>query len=144
VTYDLPESAVDSVLACVATLSETPSSIVFDDVTRAFYEGDERGHGAAQLAEGWRNLGNAHRSGVANVQALLQPHGFVLREELDPAAMEQRFLSHLPGGPRKVWEVVRTPRVSFSTQRPPRQQLACRPERQAASATMYARPACRR
>jgi hypothetical protein len=30
----------------VATLSEAPSSIVFDYVTRAFYEGDERGHGA--------------------------------------------------------------------------------------------------
>ena len=54
-----------------------------------------------------RNQGNAHRSGVANVQALLQPHGFGLREELDPAAMEERFLSHLPGGPRKVWGVVR-------------------------------------
>ena len=107
VTYYLPESAVDSVLACIATLSEAPSSIVFDYVTRAFYEGDERDYGAAQLAEGWRSQGNAHRSGVANVQALLQPHGFVLREELDPRAMEQRFLSHLPGGPRKVWGVVR-------------------------------------
>jgi methyltransferase (TIGR00027 family) len=107
VTYYLPESAVNAVLACVATLSEAPSSIVFDYVTRAFYEGDERGHGAAQLAHGWQNQGNAHCSGVANVQALLQPHGFVLREELDPAAMEERFLLHLPGGPRKVWGVVR-------------------------------------
>jgi hypothetical protein len=53
------------------------------------------------------NLGNAHCSGVANVQALLQPHGLVLREELDPRAMEQRFLSPLPEGPRKVWGAVR-------------------------------------
>jgi hypothetical protein len=33
--------------------------------------------------------------------------GFALREELDPRAMEQRFLSHLPGGPGKVLGVVR-------------------------------------
>jgi hypothetical protein len=74
---------------------------------RAFFEGDMRSHGATQLAEGWRSQGNALRSGVADVQSLLQPHGFRLCEELVPAAMEQRYLSHLPGGPRKVWGVMR-------------------------------------
>jgi methyltransferase (TIGR00027 family) len=111
VTYYLPDSAVDSVLACVASICEAPSGIVFDYVTRAFYQGDVRSYGAKQLAHGWRSMGNANRSGVADVQALVQPHGFRLREELDPAALERRYLSRLPGGPRKVWGVVRIAHV---------------------------------
>jgi methyltransferase (TIGR00027 family) len=107
VTYYLPDSAVDAVLACIASLSEAPSSVAFDYVTRAFYEGDTRGHGAKQLAYGWRSAGNVNRSGIADAGSLLQRHGFAVRELLDPAALEQRYLSALPGGPRKVWGVLR-------------------------------------
>ena len=107
VTYYLSESAVDAVLAHIARISESPSSIVFDYVTRAFFEGDVRGHGAKQLAKGWRSLGNLNRSGVRDVHALLAPHGLRVREELEPAALEQRYLHELPGGPRKVWSVMR-------------------------------------
>jgi methyltransferase (TIGR00027 family) len=107
VTYYLPESAVEAVLSHVAALSEAPSSIVFDYVTQSFYEGDLRGHGAKQLAYGWRSLGNVNRSGVADVHALSAAHGFRVREELDPVALEQRYLHALPGGPRRVWGVLR-------------------------------------
>lgn len=107
VTYYLPESAVSAVLTCVAALSEPPSSIVFDYVTRSFFEGDVRAHGAKQLAHGWRSMGNVNRSGVADVHALLEPRGFRLHEELDPASLEQRYLRALPGGPRRVWGVMR-------------------------------------
>jgi methyltransferase (TIGR00027 family) len=107
VTYYLPDSAVDAVLARVASLTEPGSSLVFDYVTRAFFEGDVRGHGARQLAYGWRRLGNVNRSGVTDVHALLAPHGFRVREELVPDALERRYLRALPGGPRKAWGVMR-------------------------------------
>lgn len=107
VTYYLPQSAVDAVLARVASLTQAPSSIAFDYVTRAFFEGDVRAYGARQLAYGWRSLGNVNRSGVADVHRLLGAHGFRVREELGPAALERRYLHALPGGPRKVWGVMR-------------------------------------
>lgn len=107
VTYYLPERSVDGVLARVEMLTQPPSSIVFDYVTHAFFQGDLRAYGARQLAYGWRSLGNVHRSGVADVRALLAAHGFRLREELDPAALERRYLHALPGGPRKAWGVMR-------------------------------------
>jgi hypothetical protein len=84
---------------------------VFDYVTHAFYAGDVSGHGAEQLARGWRMMGNVNRSGVADVHALVRPHGFVVREELDPAALERRYLQSLPDGPRKAWGVVRIAHV---------------------------------
>lgn len=111
VTYYLLDSAVDAVLARVASLTEAGSSLVLDYVTREFFEGDVRGYGAKQLANAWRRAGNAHRSGVANVHTLVQPHGFRVLEELGPAELEQRYLSSLPGGPRKVWGVVRIAHV---------------------------------
>jgi methyltransferase (TIGR00027 family) len=107
VTYYLPEEAVDAVLASVASLTEAGSGIVFDYVTRRFFEGDEREYGAAQLAYGWRSLGNVHRSGVEDVAVLLEPHGFCVRAELDPRELERRYSSQLPGGARKVWGVMR-------------------------------------
>jgi methyltransferase (TIGR00027 family) len=107
VTYYLPDAAVDAVLARVASVTEAGSGMVFDYVTRAFFEGDVSGYGASQLSQGWRSMGNVNRSGVADVHALVEPHGFRVREELDPAALEQRYLSNLPGGPRKVWGALR-------------------------------------
>jgi methyltransferase (TIGR00027 family) len=107
VTYYLPEAAVDGVLASVAALSEAGSSIAFDYVTRSFFEGDVRGHGAKQLAHGWRNLGNVNSSGVASVVQLVSRHGFRVLEEVGPSELERRYLSQLPGGPRKVWGVMR-------------------------------------
>lgn len=111
VTYYLPDSAVDAVLSRVASLTQAPSSLAFDYVTREFFEGDVRGHGAKQLAYGWRKIGNVNASGVANVHNLVQPHGFRVIEELGPAELEQRYLSDLPGGPRKMWGVVRIAHV---------------------------------
>jgi hypothetical protein len=56
-------------------------------------------------------MGNVNRSGVADLHALVSPHGFVVREELGPTALEQRCLQSLPDGPRKVWGVVRIAHV---------------------------------
>ena len=112
VTYYLPDSAVESVLARVASLTEAGSGIVLDYVTREFFEGDMRGHGAKQLAYGWRVAGNVNRSGVADVHALVNAHGYRVLEELGPAELEQRYLRSLPGGPRRVWGVLRIAHVA--------------------------------
>jgi methyltransferase (TIGR00027 family) len=106
VTYYLPPAAVDAVLANLAKLCAPGSSVVFDYVTQAFFDGDHGGYGAKMLAEGWRRLGNVHRSGVGDVAALLRPHGFSLRAELSPAELERRYLSALPGAP-SPWGVMR-------------------------------------
>jgi methyltransferase (TIGR00027 family) len=112
VTYYLPDSAVESVLTRVASLTAAGSSMVLDYVTRAFFEGDVRGYGAKQLAYGWRSIGNVNRSGVASVHALAHAHGFRVLEDLGPEALERRYLSDLPGGPRKVWGVVRIAHIA--------------------------------
>lgn len=115
VSMYLPEAAVAAVLASVAALSEAGSSIVFDYVTRAFFQGDVSGHGAAQLARGWRRMGNVNRSGVASVAGLVAPHGFRVLEELGPDELERRYLSQLPGGPRKAWSDVRIAHCARAT-----------------------------
>jgi methyltransferase (TIGR00027 family) len=107
VSYYLPAAAVDSVLASVAALTGPGSSLLFDYVTQAFFDGDHRGYGAKLLARGWQSLGNVNRSGVADVGALVQPHGFRVRSEVDAQALERLYLHGLRGGVRRAWGVMR-------------------------------------
>jgi len=107
VTYYLPASAVQAVLSTIATLSREGSSLVFDYVTQSFFEGDHTSHGAARLADGWRRLGNVHRSGVADASSLLARFGFQLRSELDAVELERRYLSQLPGPVVRAWGPMR-------------------------------------
>jgi methyltransferase (TIGR00027 family) len=111
VTYYLAPAAVDGVLASIARSSAAGSSIVFDYVTQAFFDGDHAGYGAAQLAAGWRRLGNVHHSGVADVAALVAAHGFRVEGEITPGELEKRYLEGLPGarawGPMRIAHVRR-------------------------------------
>jgi methyltransferase (TIGR00027 family) len=107
VTYYLQPAAVEAVLANIAALCMPGSSIVFDYVTGAFFAGDHSSYGAQALAQGWRRLGNVNHSGVSDVGALLAPHGFALRAELEPEELERRYLSALPNGPLRAWGPMR-------------------------------------
>jgi methyltransferase (TIGR00027 family) len=95
VTYYLPPSAVEGVLASVASQTQGGSSIVFDYVTQAFFEGDHSSYGAKSLADGWRRRGNLHLSGVQDVAALVNPHGFKLRSEVAAEELAERYLRAL-------------------------------------------------
>ena len=103
VTYYLPPAAVEAVLASIAQKSEPGTSIVFDYVTQAFFEGDHSSYGAKSVADGWRRLGNVNLSGVRDVAALLAPHGFRVRSEVTPGELEHRYLQALPGGAVRAW-----------------------------------------
>jgi methyltransferase (TIGR00027 family) len=114
VTYYLAPAAVDAVLASVARNTGTGSSLVFDYVTQAFFEGDHSGYGAAALAAGWRRLGNVHRSGVADVAKLVAAHGFRVEEEITPSELEARYLEGLPGARVRAWGPMRSAHVRRS------------------------------
>jgi methyltransferase (TIGR00027 family) len=107
VTYYLPSEAVNAVLGQIAALSSARSSLVFDYSTHAFFAGDNSSYGAKRLAQGWRRLGNVHRSGVTDVSALLQPHGFSLQSDIGALELESRYLNQLPGGALKAWGALR-------------------------------------
>jgi methyltransferase (TIGR00027 family) len=107
VTYYLHPAAVEAVIASLAALCAPGSALVFDYVTRAFFEGDHRSYGAKQLAYGWRRLGNVNRSGIDDCAALLRRHGFQLREELGPSELEQRDARSLAPSAVRVWGAMR-------------------------------------
>jgi len=107
VTYYLPADAVDGVLSSVARGTAVGSSIVFDYVTQAFFEGDHRGYGASTLARGWRRMGNVNRSGIDDVAQLLSRHGFSVCAQLDAAELERTYLSALPGPAARSWAPMR-------------------------------------
>jgi methyltransferase (TIGR00027 family) len=107
VTYYLPPEAVDGALHSIARCTEPGSTIVFDYVTQAFFEGDHSGYGASALARGWRRMGNVNLSGVADVVQLLKRHGFELRSELDAESLERTYLRGLPGSHVRSWGPMR-------------------------------------
>jgi methyltransferase (TIGR00027 family) len=107
VTPYLPIEAVHDVLSMVAAKSGLGSSILFDYVTQAFFEGDRSGYGAGRLADGWRRLGHVNRSGVGDVAALVGRHGLRLRSEVGPGELERRYLASLPGPALRAWGPVR-------------------------------------
>lgn len=107
VTYYLTPAAVDAVFATIAQNSAPGSSIVFDYVTQAFFEGDHTGVGAKQLAASWRGLGNVNRSGVADVDQLAAAHSFRVKDKITPSELEQRYLAGLPGPRLTIWGPLR-------------------------------------
>jgi methyltransferase (TIGR00027 family) len=107
VTYYLRPAAVEAVIASMAALSRPGSALVFDYVTRAFFEGDHDSYGAKQLAAGWRHLGNVNHSGIDDCAALLRRHGFLLREELGPSELEQRDARSSAPTAVRVWGPLR-------------------------------------
>jgi methyltransferase (TIGR00027 family) len=114
VTFYLSPAAVQAVLASIARSTSTGSSMVFDYVTQAFFEGDHSSYGAGPLATGWRLLGNVHRSGVADVAKLVAAHGFRVEEEITPSELERRYLEGLPGARVRAWGPMRIAHVRRS------------------------------
>jgi methyltransferase (TIGR00027 family) len=112
VTYYLPVPAVHAVLSIVATQSGPGSSILFDYVTQAFFEGDRSSYGAGRLADSWRRLGNVNRSGIGNVAAFIRPHELNLRSDVDAGDLEDRYLRSLPGRTAKAWGAMRIAHVA--------------------------------
>lgn len=111
VTFYLPEEAVLETLRSIAAITQGGGGLVFDYVTRAFFEGDHSTHGARALALGWRRLGNVNRSSVTDVRSLVEPLGFRLRADVGASELEQRYLSALPGGPRRAFGPLRIAHV---------------------------------
>ena len=107
VTPFLSIAAVHAVLSIVAARSGLGSSILFDYVTQAFFEGDRSSYGAARLADGWRRLGHVNRSGVGDVTALVGRHGLRLRSDIDAGELERRYLASLPGPVVRAWGAMR-------------------------------------
>jgi methyltransferase (TIGR00027 family) len=107
VAYYLPIAAVHAILAIVAARSAPGSSILFDYVTQAFFEGDHSGYGAKRLADSWRRLGDVNRSGVGDVAALVRPHGLQLRSDIDADELGRRHLASLPGPALRAWGPMR-------------------------------------
>jgi methyltransferase (TIGR00027 family) len=107
VTPYLPIAAVHAVLSIVAARSGPGSSILFDYVTQAFFEGDRSSYGAARLADGWRRLGHVNRSGVGDVTALVGRRGLRLRSDIDAGELERRYLASLPGPAVRAWGAMR-------------------------------------
>jgi methyltransferase (TIGR00027 family) len=107
VTYYLPPQAVSAVLDNLAALSGSGSSLVFDYVTQEFFAGDHSSYGAKQLAAGWRSMGNVNRSGVEDIAALLDAHGFRLEALLAPDALEREYVSPRLGASIRVWGMMR-------------------------------------
>ncbi len=107
VTCYLPVATVRAVLSMVAARSGQRSSILFDYVTLAFFKGDHSSYGAGPLANSWRRLGHLNRSGVDDVAAFIQPHGFQLRSDVNADELERRYLASLPGPTVKAWGAMR-------------------------------------
>ena len=107
VTYYLPAAAVHAVLSIVAARSGSGSSILFDYVTQAFFEGDHSSYGAERLADSWRRLGNVNKSAIGDVAKFVEPHGLQLQSDVDARELEHRYLQSLPGRPVKAWGAMR-------------------------------------
>lgn len=112
VTFYLRDEDVSAILRLFQEHAGPGSTLLFDYVTRAFFEGDESGYGAPQLAAGWRKMGNVNRSGIASAGERVAAFGLSVRTDLDAAEMTRRYLTPRRGAPRRPWEVFRIAHVS--------------------------------
>lgn len=107
VTYYLRDEDVSAVLRFVGEHGGPGSTLAFDYVTRAFFEGDETAYGAPQLAQGWRRMGNVNRSGIASAGERVAALGLRLLSDLDAAELERRYQTPAEGPPQRVWGAMR-------------------------------------
>ncbi len=107
VTTYLRDDDVTGVLRFVREHGGPGSTLVFDYVTRAFFEGDHSGYGSRQLARGWRRMGNVNRSAIASVHDRLAPFGLTVLSDLGPAELERLYSTAAGQPPRRVWGALR-------------------------------------
>ena len=78
----LRDEDVSGLLRFVREHSRPGSTLVFDYVTRAFFDGDYSSYGARELARGWRRMGNVNRSAIASVDERLAPFGLKVLSDI--------------------------------------------------------------
>jgi methyltransferase (TIGR00027 family) len=103
----LRDEDVNGVLQFVRDHSRPGSTLAFDYVTRAFFDGDYSSYGASELARGWRRMGNVNRSAIASAHERLAPFGLAVLSDIGSAELEQRFSSPPGRPPRRVWGALR-------------------------------------
>jgi methyltransferase (TIGR00027 family) len=107
VTTYLRDDDVSGVLRFVREHGGPGSTLVFDYVTRAFFEGDHSGYGSRQLARGWQRMGNVNRSAIASVHDRLAPFGLTVLSDLGPVELERLYSTAAGQPPRRVWGALR-------------------------------------
>jgi methyltransferase (TIGR00027 family) len=107
VTTYLRDEDVSGVLKFVRDHSGPRSTLAFDYVTRAFFDGDYSSYGARELAWGWRRMGNVNRSAIASVHERLAPFGLGVLSDIGSGELEQRYSSAAGYPPRRVWGALR-------------------------------------
>jgi methyltransferase (TIGR00027 family) len=103
----LRDEDVSGVLQFVRDHSRPGSTLAFDYVTRAFFDGDSSSYGASELARGWRRMGNVNRSAIASVHERLAPFGLGVLSDLGSGELEQRYSSPTGHPPRRLWGALR-------------------------------------
>jgi methyltransferase (TIGR00027 family) len=114
VTTYLRDEDVTGVLRFVREHGGPGSTLVFDYVTRAFFEGDHSAYGSRQLARGWRRMGNVNRSAIASVHDRLAPLGFTVLSDLGPAELERLYSTPARQPPHRVWGALRIAHAGVS------------------------------
>ncbi len=97
----LRDDDVSDVLRFVRKHGEPGSTLVFDYVTRAFFDGDHSGYGSRQLARGWRRMCNVNRSAIASVHDRLAPLGLTVLSDLGPTELERLYSTPAGAPPRR-------------------------------------------
>jgi len=114
VTYYLADDDVSAVLRFASERTGAGTVLAFDYTTKAFLDGDHSAYGARKLADGWKKLGNVHRSGIASVSERLAAFGFEVVDDIDAVELERRYLTPRTGRARRPWGVFRIARARKS------------------------------
>jgi len=99
VSYYLPESTVESVLAFVAACAPA-SAIAFDYAVRSFVAGDHSSYGGRQVARWLDEIGEPFLFGLdaEETAGFLEVRGLTLESDLGPKELEQHYLRTRRGG----------------------------------------------
>lgn len=105
--YYLSNQQLDDILRFVEKHSPPGSSILFDYVTQAFFDGDYSTLGAQQIAKRFRKLGNVNRSAIDDVGTRVLPFHLSVLSDLDAAELERRYLTPSMGPAARAWGFMR-------------------------------------
>jgi methyltransferase (TIGR00027 family) len=107
VTPYLRDDDVSGVLRFVREQGGPGTTLVFDYVTRAFFEGDHSGYGSRQLARSWQRMGNVNLSAIASAHDRLAPFGLTVLSDLGAAELERLYSTPAGQPPRRMWGALR-------------------------------------
>jgi methyltransferase (TIGR00027 family) len=119
VTTYLRDDDVSGVLRFVREHGGPGSTLVFDYVTRAFFDGDHSGYGCRQLARGWLRMGNVNRSAIASVDDRLAPFGLAVLSDVGAGDLERLYSTPAGQPARRVWGALRIAHAGLASHDPP-------------------------